>query len=66
MILTLKNNNDVYYLIPNKGMYLLKFIKSNKEYTENLEVKDVLSRMDIIEQETGKEFKCIDICTCKK
>ena len=66
-LLTLKNNNDVYYLIPDKNdKYLLKFLKDNKEYTESLEIKDIFERMNIIEQDTGKKFKCIDICTSKK
>ena len=65
-LLVLNNNNDVYYLIPNKETYLLKFLKNNKEHTEKLEIKDIFERMNIIEEETGKKFKCIDICTSKK
>ena len=66
-LLTLKNDNDVYYLIPDKeNKYLLKFLKKNKEHTEVLEIKDIFERMNVIEKETGKKFKCIDICSLKK
>jgi len=66
-LLVLNNDSDVYYLIPDKkDKYLLKFLKNNKEHTEKLEIKDIFERMNVIENETGKKFKCIDICTSKK
>jgi hypothetical protein len=56
-LLTLKNDKDVYYLIPDKNSkYLLKFLKNNKEHIETLEIKDIFERMNIIERETGKNL----------
>jgi hypothetical protein len=59
--LTLKHNKNIYSLIQKNNIFLLKITKNNKVSTEELEIKNVFDRMNLIEKETGEKFKFIKL-----